>query len=348
MVSMSSTVRTLLETRVVWTAPLLTSLQEVWVWTGRWSFTIRARVTFTTQCKDKPIAWRCFAFEPQFCVYLTRIDPGEVHVLLWLPQSRAGYIDIVSTSHRLWRHFKTHVRRTTRNCQWDDSIGISSLYYYWTAMDLYLPRRAADIWWRSEGFPWSRPCSRRPPDALCLDSAAQIPWWGHRSPACYWLWSPLEELPCAGTPWPGGWSHDREPQQAGLAADRWSQSGWRRGRRGCHCLLWGSERCVLLLLLGSFSGINPKLWITWEVDVGHIGAFMVPVTLRTITHYDPAAVGTRVSSRGRRQDQLTVFVSVFNAAGGRKKHGRRSDSQRSRTADASNQHLRRESLKVSR
>lgn len=214
---------------------------------------------------------------------------------------------------------------------------------------IYLPRRAADIWWRSEGFPWSRPCSRRPPDALCLDSAAQIPWWGHRSPACYWLWSPRGGLPCAGTPWPGGWSRDRGPQQAGLAAGRWSQSGWRRGRTGCHCLLWGSERCVLLLLLGSFSGINHKLWITWEVDVGHIGAFMVPVTLRTVTHYDPAAVGTRVSSRGRRQDQLTVFVSVFNAAGGRKKHGRCSDLQRrSRTADASDQHLRRESLKVSR
>lgn len=37
LVSMSSTVIMLWETLVVWPMPLLTSLQEVWIWTGRWS-----------------------------------------------------------------------------------------------------------------------------------------------------------------------------------------------------------------------------------------------------------------------------------------------------------------------
>lgn len=105
-------------------------------------------------------------------------------------------------------------------------------------VDHYLPRRAADTWWRSEGFPWSQPCSRTPPHALYSDSAAQIPLWGRSSPACYWSGSPQEGPPCGGTPWPGGWSHDRGPQLAGLAAGRWSQSGWRRGRTGYRCLFW--------------------------------------------------------------------------------------------------------------
>lgn len=38
---MSSTVRMLWDTRVMWLMPLLTSLQEVWMWTGRWSCTKR-------------------------------------------------------------------------------------------------------------------------------------------------------------------------------------------------------------------------------------------------------------------------------------------------------------------
>lgn len=57
--------------------------------------------------------------------------------------------------------------------------------------------------------------------------------------------------------------------------------------------------------------------MTCEIDVGHVGALVVLLTLGAITHEHPAAVGTRVSSRGRRQDQLTVLVNLLDAAGGK-------------------------------
>lgn len=123
----------------------------------------------------------------------------------------------------------------------------------WTVVLLlhpYPPHRAAGTWWRSEGCPWSQPCSRRPPDALCWGSAGQIPWWGHRSPAYRWLRSPLEGPPCAGTPWPVHRSHDRAPQQAGSGAGTRSQSGWQRGRRGCPCLFCGTEMWHQTMYLG--------------------------------------------------------------------------------------------------
>lgn len=47
---------------------------------------------------------------------------------------------------------------------------------------------------------------------------------------------------------------------------------------------------------------------------------MVLLTLCAVTHYHPAAVGPCVSSRGRRQDQLTVLVTLPDAGGGNQKH----------------------------
>lgn len=47
---------------------------------------------------------------------------------------------------------------------------------------------------------------------------------------------------------------------------------------------------------------------------------MVLLTLGAVTHYHPAAVGPRVSSRGRRQDQLTELVTLPDAGGGNQKH----------------------------
>lgn len=44
---------------------------------------------------------------------------------------------------------------------------------------------------------------------------------------------------------------------------------------------------------------------------------MVLFALGAVAHDRPAAVGTCVGSRGRRQDQLTVLVAVSDAAGGR-------------------------------
>lgn len=60
-------------------------------------------------------------------------------------------------------------------------------------------------------------------------------------------------------------------------------------------------------------------WATCEIDVGHIGAFVVLLTLCAVTHSHPAAVGSCVSSRGRRQDQLTVLVTLLDAGGGKQR-----------------------------
>ena len=105
----------------------------------------------------------------------------------------------------------------------------------------YPPHRAAGTCWRSVGCLLSQPCSRTLPDAPGWGSAGRSPWWGHRSPAYCWLWSPLEGPLCARRPWPACQSHDREPQQACRAAGTRSRSGWQRGRRGCLCLFRGTN-----------------------------------------------------------------------------------------------------------
>lgn len=77
---------------------------------------------------------------------------------------------------------------------------------------------------------------------------------------------------------------------------------------------------------------------------------MVLLTLCAVTQYHPAAVGTCVSSRGRSQDQLTVLVTLFDAAGGKQTHKTFAftSTHSVPTADVCFRHLRRESLKVSR
>ncbi len=59
------------------------------------------------------------------------------------------------------------------------------------------------------------------------------------------------------------------------------------------------------------------LFITCEIDVWHIRAFEVLVTLCAVAHDHPAAVGPCVCSRGRRQDQLAVLVAVLDTGGGK-------------------------------
>lgn len=54
--------------------------------------------------------------------------------------------------------------------------------------------------------------------------------------------------------------------------------------------------------------------VTCEVDVGGVGAILVFVALCSVTHDHPAAVGARIRCRGRRQNQLTVFVTLLDAA----------------------------------
>lgn len=126
----------------------------------------------------------------------------------------------------------------------------------------YPQHRAAGTWWRSEGFPRSQPCSRRPPDAVCWGSSGQIPWWGRRSLAYCWLWSPLGGPPCAGTPWPVRQLPDRAPQPVGLGEGTQSQSGWQRARRGCLCLVWGMEMWELFVVFKHkwSAGALLKVW----------------------------------------------------------------------------------------
>lgn len=52
----------------------------------------------------------------QYFSYLARISPSEAHVHVWLSQHCAGYIDVVASSHRVWRGFKAHKRWPTGNC----------------------------------------------------------------------------------------------------------------------------------------------------------------------------------------------------------------------------------------
>lgn len=90
--------------------------------------------------------------------------------------------------------------------------------------------------------------------------------------------------------------------------------------------------------------------ITCEIDVWDIDALLVLLALCAITHYHPAAVGTCVGSRGRHQDQLTVLVTVFDAAGGKQtcKTFTHSHHLTASLLMCASKHLRRESLKVSR
>lgn len=64
-------------------------------------------------------SWWCWYLDIWVCSssYLTGIRPSEAHVHLWLPQHGAGYIEVVSSSHRLWRRFKAHKWWTTGNCR---------------------------------------------------------------------------------------------------------------------------------------------------------------------------------------------------------------------------------------
>lgn len=111
--------------------------------------------------------------------------------------------------------------------------------YSWGVMWLicaHPPHKAAGTLWRSEGCPWSQPCSRRLPGALASGFAGWSPWWDHMPSGSYLLWFPPGGPLCAGMSWPVARSHGREPRQAGLGVDTQSQSAWWMERRGCLCL----------------------------------------------------------------------------------------------------------------
>lgn len=62
------------------------------------------------------------------------------------------------------------------------------------------------------------------------------------------------------------------------------------------CQLWSSFKCC-----------------TCEVYIGFRGGVCIPLTFFSITQHNPAAVLPRISSGGRRQDQLTVSVMLLDA-----------------------------------
>lgn len=187
--------------------------------------------------------------------YLTRVRPGEADVCFGVSQHGAADVDVLTSSHKLWRDFQASKRRPPGNCrqaftlklhthstEYNTSPHTGKPNYQFASETSpltapHLPHTAAGTWWRPEGFPSKQPCSRTPPDDLGWVAAARIPGWGRRSPESRWLGSPPVGPPGAETPLLWVRSLDRVRRRASQDAGTRSQSGWPTARRCCLCLV---------------------------------------------------------------------------------------------------------------